>query len=59
MSLKLNEIRKPIEEELKIFEKRFKRSVQSKVPLLDKIMYYIVQHKGKQMRPIFVFFAEN
>lgn len=57
MSLKLNEIRKPIEEELKIFEKRFKRSVQSKVPLLDKIMYYIVQHKGKQMRPMFVFFA--
>lgn len=57
MSLNLNEIRKPIKAELEIFEKSFKKAVQSKTPLLDKIMYYIVQHKGKQMRPMFVFFA--
>jgi octaprenyl-diphosphate synthase len=27
------------------------------VALLDKVMYYVVQRKGKQMRPMFVFFA--
>ena len=48
-------IKKPIAEELKIFEKRFKESMRSQVPLLDKITYYIVQRKGKQMRPMFVF----
>ncbi len=59
MALKLRDIRKPIEQELQIFEKKFKASMRSKTPLLDKIMYYIVQHKGKQMRPMFVFFAAN
>lgn len=31
--------------------------MKSKVPLLDKITYYIVQRKGKQLRPIFVFLS--
>lgn len=43
-------IKAPIQEELKIFEARFKDSVKSKVPLLDTIMNYIVKRKGKQMR---------
>ena len=47
-------IKSPIEEELKIFEDRFKDSVKSKVPLLDTIMNYIVKRKGKQMRPLLV-----
>ncbi|MGY8989709.1 MAG: polyprenyl synthetase family protein, partial [Flavobacteriales bacterium] len=29
--------------------------LQSKVPLLDRIMHYIIKRKGKQMRPMFVF----
>jgi octaprenyl-diphosphate synthase len=29
--------------------------MRTKVPLLDTIMYYIVQRKGKQVRPMFVF----
>ena len=29
--------------------------MRSPVPLLDKITYYIVRRKGKQMRPMFVF----
>ncbi|MBK8845572.1 MAG: polyprenyl synthetase family protein [Bacteroidetes bacterium] len=37
------------------FEKKFKLAMQSKAPLLDKIMHYIVQRKGKQVRPMFVF----
>lgn len=31
--------------------------MKSRVSLLDKIMYFIVKHKGKQMRPMFVLFA--
>lgn len=28
--------------------------MRSQVPLLDRVMYYIVQRKGKQVRPMFV-----
>lgn len=38
-----------------LFENKFKNSLQSNVPLLDKIMHYIIKRKGKQMRPMFVF----
>ena len=40
-----------------LFEKKFKSSLASKVPLLDKIMHYIIKRKGKQMRPMFVFLS--
>jgi len=53
----LNIIKAPITEELKKFEKHFKASMKSNVALLDKVTYYIVQRKGKQMRPMFVFLA--
>jgi octaprenyl-diphosphate synthase len=55
--LNLNEIQKPIAEELALFEDKFKASMQSSVPLLDRITHYIVKRKGKQMRPMFVFFS--
>ncbi len=57
MPLTLNDISQPISAELLEFERKFKASMKAKVALLDKIMYYIVQHKGKQMRPMFVFLA--
>lgn len=53
----LKEIKKPIQQELDDFEKHFKDSMKSHVPLLDKITYYIVKRKGKQVRPIFVFLS--
>ena len=53
----LKQIKSPIEKELIAFEKHFRNSMKSHVPLLDKITYYIVQRKGKQMRPIFVFLS--
>jgi octaprenyl-diphosphate synthase len=43
-----------IANELKIFETRFRESVRSQTPLLDRIMRYIVKRKGKQLRPMFV-----
>ena len=33
--------------------------MRSPVPLLDKIMHYIIKRKGKQMRPMFVFLTGN
>ncbi len=55
--LKLSEIQQPIAAELAIFEDKFKESMKSSVPLLDRITHYIVKRKGKQMRPMFVFFS--
>ncbi len=43
-----------IQDELSIFEQRFKEAVRSNAPLLDRIMRYVVKRKGKQLRPMFV-----
>jgi octaprenyl-diphosphate synthase len=40
---------------MELFEKKFFESMSSKVALLNRITYYIVNRKGKQMRPMFVF----
>jgi octaprenyl-diphosphate synthase len=50
-----SEIKKPIQIEMELFEKKFYESMVSKVALLNRITYYIVNRKGKQMRPMFVF----
>lgn len=51
----LKTIKQPIEKELEQFERYFRDSMKSPVPLLDRITYYIVRRKGKQVRPMFVF----
>ncbi len=51
----VEKIKAPIRIEMELFEKKFKDSMQTKVPLLNRIMDYIVRRKGKQMRPMFVF----
>ena len=43
-----------IEKEIKQFELLFREAVKSDVPLLDRILKYIVKTKGKQLRPMFV-----
>ncbi len=50
-----SQIKKPILAEMELFEKKFYESMVSKVALLNRITYYIVNRKGKQMRPMFVF----
>ncbi len=57
--LDINEIKKPIASEIDVFEGKFKTSMQSSVPLLDRITHYIVKRKGKQIRPMFVFFSAS
>lgn len=51
----VEEIKRPINDEMKLFEQKFYESMQSKVALLDKVTRFIVTTKGKQMRPMFVF----
>ena len=53
----LKDIKAPIAAEMKIFTEYFKKSIASRIPLLDKITYYIASRKGKQMRPMFVIFC--
>ncbi|MFN5148719.1 MAG: polyprenyl synthetase family protein [Flavobacteriia bacterium] len=53
--LTVKEMMKPIDAEMSEFEVRFRQSMKSKVPLLDKITHYIIRRKGKQMRPMFIF----
>jgi octaprenyl-diphosphate synthase len=49
------QIKQPIIEEMELFESKFYDSMSSKVALLNRITFYIVNRKGKQMRPMFVF----
>ncbi|MGB5237801.1 MAG: polyprenyl synthetase family protein [Flavobacteriaceae bacterium] len=51
------QITEPIREEMELFESKFYESMSTKVPLLNRITYYIVNRKGKQMRPMFVFLS--
>ncbi|MCX6245121.1 MAG: polyprenyl synthetase family protein [Bacteroidetes bacterium] len=57
--LSLKEIQAPVAEHIGIFEGKFRDSMKSTVPLLDKIMHYIIKRKGKQMRPLFVFLSAS
>jgi octaprenyl-diphosphate synthase len=57
--LSIDEIKKPIAAEIDVFEEKFKNSMQSSVPLLDRITHYIVKRKGKQIRPMFVFLSAS
>ncbi|MDZ4838845.1 MAG: polyprenyl synthetase family protein [Bacteroidota bacterium] len=56
-TISLKAIRKPIDGEMTSFDKKFRDSVKTKVPLLDRVMNYIVKRKGKQIRPILVFLS--
>ncbi|MBL7472456.1 polyprenyl synthetase family protein [Robertkochia sediminum] len=51
----VEQIKEPIHEEMELFEKKFHDAMSSRVALLNRISHYIVNRKGKQMRPMFVF----
>ena len=55
MALTMDHIKQPVAVELEAFEGHFREAMRSHVPLLDKIMYYIIRRKGKRVRPMFVF----
>lgn len=51
----VSQIKQPIEQEMELFEKKFYQSMSTHVALLNRITHYVVNRKGKQMRPMFVF----
>ncbi len=53
----VDQIKAPISLHMDEFEVKFKQSMRTNVPLLDKITTYIVKRKGKQIRPMFVFLS--
>ncbi len=55
--LTIDQIKTPIASYIEEFEKHFRASMKSPVPLLNTITRYIIKRKGKQMRPMFVFFS--
>ena len=55
----VEKIKKPIYDEMEVFEKKFRDSMSSNVSLLNRITHFIVNRKGKQMRPMFVFLVSK
>ena len=51
----VDQIIKPIQQEMVEFEHRFRENMHSEVAMLDKVTHYIIKRKGKQVRPMFVF----
>ena len=51
----VEQIKMPISHEMELFERKFSLFMSSRVALLNKITHFIVNRKGKQMRPMFVF----
>lgn len=55
----LNEIVKPIYKWVQDFENAFISSMRSDVHLINAIANYILEHKGKRLRPILVFLSAD
>jgi octaprenyl-diphosphate synthase len=53
----LKEIAAPVAVYMDEFNIRFRKSLKTETPLLDRIIRYILRQKGKQMRPLFVFLS--
>ncbi len=52
--MSLNEIYKPIKQELAAYETEFRKLLKSNVFIIDKVVQYIIANKGKRLRPILV-----
>lgn len=52
-----NSIKNYLAEDWTAFEKQFKSSLVSSVPLMQKINNYLLEHKGKQLRPLLTILA--
>ena len=50
----LSKISYPIKSELDTFNEKFKKSIRSKVGLVDLVAKYIIRQKGKKVRPLLV-----
>jgi len=53
--VELSRIILPVQLDLQYFEERFLQSLETKVELLNAVIRYIAEHKGKRLRPGLVF----
>ncbi len=53
----LNDIQRPVADELRAFRGYFREAMRSDVGLLDKVTQYVLRQKGKQIRPLLVLLA--
>lgn len=51
----LQQIRQPVQQEMKQFQQTLKDAVKNDIRLLNVMISYVLRNSGKQMRPLFVF----
>lgn len=56
-SSSIDQLRAPVADELRQFERTFRDSLASKVGLLDVVTRYVLRQKGKRVRPLLVFLS--
>jgi len=52
--VRLKDIIAPIREDLEAFEQEFKAILKSDIFLIDKVVHYLISHRGKRLRPVLV-----
>ena len=57
--MSLTQIKEPIAQDLKIFNAEFNETMRSKAPLMNLVINYVIKQKGKQIRPMLVFFSAH
>ncbi len=50
----VDQVLKPVKPELKIFQKKFKDQLKSRVPIVDTVAQFIIRSRGKNLRPALV-----
>ena len=57
MKIILEKIKDSVRAEMETFEDKFKSFMKSKNSLINRVTYYVIRNKGKQMRPLLVFIS--
>ena len=52
-------IKKPIKEEMRVFEKKFKNSMMSEVSLLNRITFFILKRKASKLDLCLFFWSQS
>jgi len=55
----LEDIRRPVSKEMKVFDSRFRSEISSDISLVNIVTRFVLRRKGKQMRPLFVFLSSR
>lgn len=58
-NIQLADISSPINKELARFEELYKKSIKSKVGLVDLVSGYVLRQKGKKIRPLLVLLSSS